>query len=432
MLGEVAATFGHMPAKQSFSSGSTVTLEVDRTHKVGQSDLSLGVTYTQHTLDPNGDTAAIRSASELLRTSAVFQNQQLMGWGADNPEPAPDEYNWASLDNRMKVIQGTGGIPVMTLCCAPDWMKGGKPGTTDWSQLEAAPTPEHYRDFAALARLVALRYPQVRYFVVWNELKGFWNEQENRPDYESYTSLYNQVYDAIKSVRPDAQVGGPYVIFGSIPDQSEDQPSELSGAYGAIDSRDLDAVRYWLDHKHGADFVAVDASSYDNHPSDPFAALRKFSDIAEWLRQQTDIPIWWSEWYVSPWGEKELDDDTQNALMTSALISMIKSGSSVALRWQPDGQAQMSLNGDTESIWSDTRDPGGGQPFPFYASARGIRQEFAAGTPLFATTVSSKDVDALASASTVLLVNRTAAEEHVRFGSSSFTLKPHQVLFKRY
>ncbi|OLT10047.1 hypothetical protein BJF78_29420 [Pseudonocardia sp. CNS-139] len=63
----------------------------------------------------------------------------------------------------------------MTLCCAPDWMKGGEPGETDWSRIEVAPDPAHYADFAALAVDVARRYPQVRHFVVWNELKGFFD-----------------------------------------------------------------------------------------------------------------------------------------------------------------------------------------------------------------------------------------------------------------
>ena len=80
---------------------------------------------------------------------------------------------------------------MITLCCAPDWMKGGEPGFTNWSTLEVArvyighshhsprrteeikddifdllshvftfqvaPLPEHYLDFANLAGKVAER-----------------------------------------------------------------------------------------------------------------------------------------------------------------------------------------------------------------------------------------------------------------------------------
>src|ERR671924_161199 len=50
-------------------------------------------------------------------------------------------YVSASLDERIDLIERTGGEPVITLCTAPGWMKG----TDDWN-MDAAPTPEHYDD----------------------------------------------------------------------------------------------------------------------------------------------------------------------------------------------------------------------------------------------------------------------------------------------
>src|SRR5207245_1228337 len=103
-----------------------------------------------------------------------------------------------TLDARISAIHAMGAVPVITLCCAPDWMKGGQAGTTDWSRIEVAPLSSHYGDFAALAAAVARRYPEVKYYQVWNELKGFWNDSANTWDYVGYTSFYNQVYDALK------------------------------------------------------------------------------------------------------------------------------------------------------------------------------------------------------------------------------------------
>ena len=86
----------------------------------------------------------------------------------------------------MQLIADSGVTPVITLCCAPDWMKGGQPGETDWSRLEVAPDPAHFADFAELAADVAKRYPQVKHFIVWNELKGF-HDDEQQPGTSSPT-----------------------------------------------------------------------------------------------------------------------------------------------------------------------------------------------------------------------------------------------------
>jgi hypothetical protein len=172
-----------------------------------------GFTHTEFSAD-HGSSAAIAAVQQALADQPMVQNQHIMGWGADNPEPAPGVYNFASLDRRINFIRATGGIPVITLCCAPDWMKGGVPGKTDWGQLTKAPLPEHYADFAELSAVVARRYPDVRHFMVWNEFKGFFDEENKRWDAASYTELYNQVYKAVKAVNPLNRVGGPYIDRG--------------------------------------------------------------------------------------------------------------------------------------------------------------------------------------------------------------------------
>ena len=93
--------------------------------------LRVGVTHGEHSLDAGADQRAVDFAMRVLRDSTDLQNQHLMGWGALNPEPAPGQFAWESLDARVTLIGRSGGEPVLTLCCAPDWMKGGEPGTTD-------------------------------------------------------------------------------------------------------------------------------------------------------------------------------------------------------------------------------------------------------------------------------------------------------------
>lgn len=65
--------------------------------------------------------------------------------------------------------------------------------------------------FARYAAFIAQQYPQIRYFEIWNEPNGvntgFWLPM-GVESVEDYTYLLQVTYDAIKKVRPDAQVLG--------------------------------------------------------------------------------------------------------------------------------------------------------------------------------------------------------------------------------
>jgi hypothetical protein len=76
--------------------------------------LQVGVTHTQHTIEDWDPPEAQALARDLLRRTAPIQNQFIMGWGALNPEPAPGQYDWSSLDRLMELIRDTGGEPVIT------------------------------------------------------------------------------------------------------------------------------------------------------------------------------------------------------------------------------------------------------------------------------------------------------------------------------
>ena len=384
----------------------TVTVNYDR--PIGASRLAPGVTHGQYSLDPWDNPTAVARGRSLLEASTVYQNQHLMGWGAENPEPAPGVYNWASLDRRVQLMRDTNATMIITLCAAPDWMKNGRAGTTDWAKLDVAPTPDHYADFAELARQTALRYPDVRYFQVWNELKGFWNADLNRWDYEGYTEMYNLVYDALKAVNPAIQVGGPYVVMDSWGDRAAmSHPSQVGGPYGILDQRPLDVIAYWLDHKHGADFITVDGgnTNWDQLTlTDPFAATQKFADVAAWIAQRTDLPLWWAEWYA--WGDTNDDTYANSAVMTLALMQMAQSGASVALMWQPEGDTS-GVSFPT-GLFTKTKERGGGRATSYYASQKAFKDYFGPGAIFYEVSTSSSKVVALASGTALLLVNTTS------------------------
>lgn len=406
-----------------------VTISVDRSQPESRSQLTLGVTHTQHSLDSWGDPGSVERGRELLsEMPGLIQNQHIMGWGADNPAPAPGEYDWSSLDRRVDLMRETHGTPVITLCCAPDWMKSGTHGQTDWSRLEMAPDPEHYADFAELARQVALRYPDVKHFLVWNEFKGFYDSQLNHWDFVGYTEMYNLVYEAVKSANPNAEVGGPYIVLDSWGNRDGmSHPSDLSGDYGTFDQRPLDAIEYWLQNNVGADFVAVDAwreNRDGRHLVDPFAELQKFADATEWLEERSDLPIWWAEWYAGVHG---MDLDRQNAMMTSTLIKMTENGVSVSLRWEPEGRNDPSDRYHEENVWTDTREPGGGDPLPFYYSMLAFYDHFSPETSLYPVESTSSAVRGLASVSHLLLVNQSDEEVVVDVDEEVIVLDRYEV-----
>ena len=418
-----------------------INITIDLSTPDGVSQFSTGTTHTQYSADSWNNTTAVASARQLLSGSTSFQNQHIMGWGALNPWPDssitdPAKWNWESLDGRINLIRQTGGIPIITLCCSPDWMKGGVNGQTDWSKLEVAPLPEHEADFANLAKQVALRYPDVKYFQVWNELKGMWDSGQNRWDYERYTRLYNLVYDAIKSVRTDANIGGPYVVMDSWSNASQSNPSTVSGPYGVLDQRPMDVIKYWLQNKHGADFITVDGGPRPkdgNWVTDEFTAGQYFTDTVSWIRSLDNtaypgaktLPIWWAEWYAnSPNSGVDINHDT--AVMASDLIYTIKSGASLPLILEPQGDA----NGFSYpvGIWTDTRITGGGQATPFYNVQKYFHDYFPLGTQFYKVSSPSNDIGVLASKLKTLLVNRKSNLQTVVVNGVTFTLGAYQVI----
>jgi hypothetical protein len=397
-------------------------------------ELGFGLTHTEYSAD-HGEAYARTAADKLLSQQSLPQNQAIMGWGANNPEPSPGHYDFGELDDRIDLVRRTGGTPVITLCCAPDWMKGGKAGTTDWSRIEVAPTPDHFADFAALAAKIARRYPDVRHFVVWNEFKGFWNSSRSRWDYEGYTALYNLVRQALKSVNPYIMVGGPYVVMDSFApgdDGNGNASATLKGPWGAADQRSLDAVDYWLSHNSGADFVVLDGSSMNHDDSlvpDEFAATAKFSALSRWLKQRTPLPLWWAEWYVEPESGKAADWSEQHrtAVQAAAMMELAKGGAAAAFYWNPQKQGRQCAG----CLWTSTElSAQGGQELPMMDLLRRFAAAFPPGSRFKTVSVAADDrpnVRVLADGKAVLVVNVLDRPINARIDGRSFELPAYGV-----
>ncbi|MDA8064274.1 MAG: hypothetical protein M0031_02035 [Thermaerobacter sp.] len=311
---------------------------------------------------PNQPGAVVSARAVMASLPRSYADQAIFGFGAaSDPEPSPGVFNLGDIARRIAMIQAAGDMPVITLVSAPPWMKG--PASTGRSLFATPPAPDHYQDFAALAAHVALRFPQVKYFVVWSELRGFWNPATRSWDYRDYTRMYNDVYRAIKRVRPDALVGGPYANMTAYPRPVRGAVSTVHGRWGYLDQGMLDAVSYWLAHKAGADFVAVDgatavAETGDAGLANPVTAAGQYAAVDRWIRARSDLPIWWMESHIQP--SRGWTPAQAAAARIATLAEMAGSGASVGMQWQPQEQAGWP----DEGLWTSTLVPGGGQPTP--------------------------------------------------------------------
>jgi hypothetical protein len=385
---------------------------VDRAQPAGQSHLDVGLTYSKST----GDSRADQSERSAPFTGVKYHNIHIMGFGADNPEPAPGIYDWASLDARINQARSAGGTPVITLCCAPTWMvdSGWKVGT-DWSKLEAAPLPQHVDDFARLASTVARRYPDVRYFQVWNEFKGMWDDHAQNWDSVRYTILYNRVYDAIKAVSPDAKIGGPYLSIEGTGSSDSDWWSARP-----ITSRNQQVLAHWLTHKHGADFIALDRAVVDHHDgtvysnAEYFEFTKQFASVVAQVRAMTELPIWWSETFFV----ESRDVALEAAGNASILYHALTSGASAALLWDPEPEPNPAVGMASEMVTRRAAvRPRSGQTM--YDAYGLFHRHFPSHTPLYRATASDAHVLVLASATATLLINQTERNLQVSVNGDS-------------
>ncbi len=443
-LALVLTVIGTLPDNKDLSSGTTP--DGDKVHGTPADPpeqqgpaVGWGFTHNQHSAD-EGSKAAVERAKKLLGETPMPQNQAIMGWGADNPEPVKGGYDFEAMDRRIDFIRASGGTPVVTLCCAPDWMKGGKPGVdnTDWSQsnLEKAPDPDHYQDFANLAATVAKRYPYVRHFIVWNEFKGFWNDSESRWDYEGYTKLYNLVYKALKKIDKDIDVGGPYLVMDSLdPKRTEGTSDAVTGPWGRMDQRIVDAFEYWNEHKTGADFVVVDGSSYTNDDEmlpDEFAATDKFTAVSRWIEERTgDLPLWWAEYYVEPADSKDERDDWSEphrvAVQAAGMMALARGGTTSAFYWNPEDEKGTSCPG---CLWRPTDRSSGGGPLPMYDLVSRFNEEFGPGTTFRKVSVAADDrpnVRVLGDDKAVLVVNTLNRSISAKVDGKRFEMQGYEV-----
>lgn len=113
-------------------------------------------------------------------------------------EPMAGEFRWNRADRLLRALSSHGLAPVVTLWGTPGWANGG-------AGPNVAPT--RGEDFERFARQVAIRYPFVRDWVIWNEPnKTTWLRPASPETY--VFQILNPAYRGIKSVDPTDRVAG--------------------------------------------------------------------------------------------------------------------------------------------------------------------------------------------------------------------------------
>ncbi|MCL2378125.1 MAG: hypothetical protein FWC77_03260 [Defluviitaleaceae bacterium] len=450
-----------------------------------EANFQLGISHTHYwweTYDP----IAVQSAKDLMAEVATIHNVHIMGWGSRNPWPHPDRpMDFTDIRNRIDTflaIDPDAEIWI-TLCQAPGWMKGDDPNHTyqnpfnhrlDWD-MYARPRPENMPHFAYLSARIAEAFPEAAVFQVWNEFKGFWLPG-GLEDYALYTHMYNLIYDAIMDVRPDARVGGPYMIIPGDGTYEAFGVETLPLRGGEMHSRrpmfnrHTRGVEYFLENAVHTDYLlavrnnvsyftdgfwgfdgttntwhtgtwratrdqGMQLTYYFNH------VTRELAELAD-DAGMTQLPIVWSEFYGTmgdAWSDHGINTPYKGAHYASIYYNMIMGAQGrdvIALLWI---EWQDVIR---HSIFTDTNF-GGGQPTPHGEALQLMARYFPQGTQLYQVAVSADEarldwvgpapqLEVMASAAHVFVINKTDGIAEVLIDGIQHTLDPYEVaVFER-
>lgn len=397
---------------------------VDYRSNLGTNITRIGYTYERQGDEYDATTENQQRVDQTVRTSLSMQSRHVIGFGTGNiwldprnRDPNSDAWNWKGLDdriNRLRASAGSGGAEiVLTAGLAPNWMttmEGQKDDNGNYfpnnepvgnyseypdvngngiagekyadnpvapenqdriygDEQGQAPDPWYEDDFAYMIKQVALRYPDVKVWQVWNEFKGMYRTDLNRWDYERYTRVYNKVYTALKEVNPDNKVGGPYLSLNiwteNDPGNEPTSKPECRGSWGVMSEGEIGDYKttgnssvysYWLKNKVGADFLLVDFGTKSwrvpNDPYDPFQTKARIDGVMNCVRNIKDengvvfedaknLPVGIAEFYanvrsVSPSdnGANDPASETERAaMMANAAGNLTNAEYSYSLFW---------------------------------------------------------------------------------------------------
>src|SRR5690606_26844830 len=118
-------------------------------------------------------------------------------------------------------------------------------------------------------------------------------------------------------------------------------------------------------------------------------------------------PVYVTETYLRIADGESATEQAQAAFKTVGAFELVRAGYTSAWLWSPLGKGEPNV--PAGGLMTGTETASGAVPKAWYTSWKTIHEEFSAGTTLYKAEVSNGAViDALANASSVFLVNKTA------------------------
>lgn len=396
-----------------------VTISVHPEEEETTSRLELSTTLTHNTFKYPKNTSAVARAEDFLRQGVDCIGQFTMDWGAGNTNPEKDTYNFKYLDSRVQLIRRLDKKVVLTLCRCPAWMRREDPK----KGADAAPRVDMYSEFAHMAADFIRHYKEKGLDIyavnVWSETRGYWSQELSRWELEDYADLYNEVYDSIKTVNQSVLVGGPFMHIESSP-----KGRNMAQYNGSISYSDRQALTAFINKAKALDFFSIDRNLKENaddtgYSKDEVLKYTAFngvvhSELKGLLKEKfPDVPVWVVD---NQCLKGHYPTDVEAAGLASMYRWHLLGGAAFVDKWQPEDEGDEST--DTEQIapegmYTHTDSDDGAQALPTYYVFRSFREHFPPGTKIVKSLSNNESVEALASGSAIMLINKHSTRHNV-------------------
>ncbi len=283
--------------------------------------------------------AGLRAGNKLAHDTLGIRYIRAHGIFMDDPSVYTEDaagnphYNWSKVDKLYDILRQDGLKPYVELSFMPAALAANSIAPKIFKYRASSSPPKDYKKWqalvAALAQHLIDRYGKEEVeswpFEVWNEPDllhdpVFWSGSR-----DDYFRLYDYAAEGVKSVDPNLKIGGPVVSFTTFQEPFLRHVTTQNYATGG--------------HSVPLDFL--DIHTYYMPASDYRPLLRRYGFA--------DLPIYFTEWGISPeYGDKVSDMAYSAAATVSGIDDSLDQVASISY-WTASDYFEES--GDPKSLF---------------------------------------------------------------------------------